>query len=161
MIWLLSTRWATIGTLPNQVGEQRDASPTPSSWGGKPSGATQGQIQEVALMKEVLSQMGTSPKMPFRFMWSSRLPSVCSLCIECQWACPVTPDIWTPYCIHIRVTLPEGMGTVEATVCTMQEGHRAMADALMEKKTKPRGSGHPKGSRRATWLSTATCNIDN
>ena len=31
---------------------------------------------------------------------------------------------------------------VEAMVCTMQEGYRAMVDAIMEMKTKVRGPGH-------------------
>ena len=34
---------------------------------------------------------------------------------------------------------------VEVTVNTMQEGCRAMADTVLEKKTKARGSGHPRG----------------
>ena len=41
---------------------QRDASPTLLSLGGEPCDAGQDQIEEAALMEEILSQMGTSPK---------------------------------------------------------------------------------------------------
>ena len=40
--------------LPNQVGAQKDASPTPSSLGGEPGDTAQDQIEEVASMEEVL-----------------------------------------------------------------------------------------------------------
>ena len=50
---------------------------------------------------------------------------------------------------------------VEVTVNTMLEGHRAIADAAMEKKMKARGPGHPQGLRRATQSSAATCNVDD
>ena len=50
---------------------------------------------------------------------------------------------------------------VEATVKTLQEGHRAIADAILEMKTKARGPGHPKGPKGAAQSSAAACNIDN
>ena len=34
---------------------------------------------------------------------------------------------------------------VEATVNTVQDGHKAIADAVVEKRTKARGPGHPCG----------------
>ena len=34
---------------------------------------------------------------------------------------------------------------VAATIKTMQEGHQAIVDAIMEKKREARGPGHPKG----------------
>ena len=61
-------------------------------------------------MEEVLLQMGMPPKMPFRFMQLSRLPSIHSLSLDHQWASSVTPDDQMHYCIHIRVTLGEGRG---------------------------------------------------
>ena len=50
---------------------------------------------------------------------------------------------------------------VEATLHTIQEGHRAMVHAVMEKKTKTRGPGHSQELRRATWPSPAACNVDD
>ena len=50
---------------------------------------------------------------------------------------------------------------VEVTVNTVQEGGWAIMDAIMEKKMKSRGSGHPSGSKRVTQSSTATCNIND
>ena len=50
---------------------------------------------------------------------------------------------------------------VEATINTIQEGHQAIIDAIMEKKMKARGPGHPKGLRGATQSSAAACNIDS
>ena len=66
-------------------GMQKVASPTPLSHGGEQgdTGDTaQDLIEEVALMKEVFSQMGTPSKMPFRFTQLSRLPSEWSLSSE-------------------------------------------------------------------------------
>ena len=50
---------------------------------------------------------------------------------------------------------------VETTVNTVQEGHRAIMDAIMEKKTKAREPGHPQGLRGAIQPSASTCNVDN
>ena len=49
---------------------------------------------------------------------------------------------------------------VEASSNTVQEGHWAIVDAVMEKKTKARGPGCPRGSGRAIQSSTSTCNIN-
>ena len=76
---------ASIGMLANQVGAQKDASSTPSH-GGEPGDTAQDQIKEVASMEEVLSQMGMSPRAPFRFTQSSRSPSMHCLLLECQQA---------------------------------------------------------------------------
>ena len=46
-------------------------------------------------------QMATSPQVPFRFMQSCRLPSMCSLSPEGGWAHSVMPAIWIRYCAHI------------------------------------------------------------
>ena len=89
---------------------QKDTSPSLSSHAGRPCDIAQDLMEEVALIEEVLSQMVTSPKMPFRFTQSSRSPSVCSLSLECQWACLTNPNSWMHSCIHVRVTLGEGMG---------------------------------------------------
>ena len=197
--------------------------------------AGQDQIEEVASMEEILSQIGTSPKTPFRLIQLSQWTSIHSLSLKHQWAHWVTPNNWMCYCIHVRVSLREGRDNqpptflcmewisncwhitkscprdliteavvlalgeailffgscscyesllyrnaqdiefslrghvtwagrtaqVEATIHTMQEGHRAMVDAIMEKKTKARGHGHPQGLRRATWSSAAACNIND
>ena len=48
---------------------------------------------------------------------------------------------------------------VEVTVNTIQEGSRAIADAIMEKEMIARGPGHPSGLRRASQSSVATCNM--
>ena len=73
--------------------------------------------------------------------------------------------------LHLRGPITKAGITAqeEATVCTMlegcramaDEGCRAMADAIMEKKIKTRGPGHPQGSRRAAWPSAAICYINN
>ena len=89
--------------LPNMVGTQRDASPTSSSFGDELCSTGQHQIEEVA---SILSQMGTSPKMPYRLT----LPSMHSLSLEHQWAHSVTPHNWTHYCVHVRVTQGVGRG---------------------------------------------------
>ena len=49
----------------------------------------------------------------------------------------------------------------EATVHIMPEGHRAMTDAIMEKKTKTKVLGHPQGLRKATQPSAGTCYTDD
>ena len=41
------------------------------------------------------------------------------------------------------VTWPGRATHVEATVYTIQEGHRAITDAILEKKTKARRPGYP------------------
>ena len=64
---------------------------------------------EVALLKDVLSQMGTSSKTPFCFTQDSRSPSEWSLSPEQQQSNPAHED-WMCYCIQIRVTLGEGGG---------------------------------------------------
>ena len=85
-------------------GAHKDASPTLSSHGGKQGDTAQD------LMEEVASQMGKSPKMPFRFTQLSRLSYVCSLSLEHWLVCSTTPMIQMCYCIHIRVTLEKGKG---------------------------------------------------
>ena len=60
------------------------------------------------LIEKVSTQIGTSPKVPFRFTQSSRSPSVHSLSPEGRQACPRNPDDQTHYCIHISVTLGGG-----------------------------------------------------
>ena len=50
------------------------------------------------------------PKASFRFTQLSRLPYVGSLSSKGRWACSTTPDNWTHYCVHVRVTLGEGRG---------------------------------------------------
>ena len=47
---------------------------------------------------------------------------------------------------------------VEATINTVQEGHQAIADAIMEKRTKARGPGHP--HRRMKVMRTPTTTYD-
>ena len=92
------------------LGVQMDASPTLLSHGGELSDTAQDQIEEVALMEEVLSQMSESLRTPFRFIQLSRLPSVHSLSLECWWAYLTTPNDQMGYCVHVRVTLGEGRG---------------------------------------------------
>ena len=50
---------------------------------------------------------------------------------------------------------------MEATANMVQEGHQAIADAVMEKKTKARGLGCPQGLGRAIWSLAGTCNVDD
>ena len=61
---------------------QKDTSPTQSFHGGEPCDTPQDLMEETASTEEVLSQVGASLKMPFRFTQSSRLPSKCSLLLE-------------------------------------------------------------------------------
>ena len=85
-------------------GEQRDASPTPLSCGGKPENTT------CNLLEEVSSQMGMSPRAHFRFIQSSRSPSIWSLSPEGRWVHSMTPYNWMHCCVHIRVSLGEMEG---------------------------------------------------
>ena len=62
------------------------------------------------LLEEVSSQMGTSPRAPFRFTQYSRLPSIWSLQPKGRQACSMTPNNWMHYCVHIRVTLGNEVG---------------------------------------------------
>ena len=78
--------------------------------GGELGDTAQDHIEEAALMEEELSQMGVSPRMPFRFTQLSRSPFVHSLSLACWWAHSTTPDDQMHYCIHSRVTLEEGRG---------------------------------------------------
>ena len=50
---------------------------------------------------------------------------------------------------------------VEKTVNTIQEGHRAITDAILEMKMKARGPGHPEGLSRAVQSSAAACNVND
>ena len=52
-------------------------------------------------------------------------------------------------------------GQVEVTANMVQEGHWAIADAVMEKQTKARGLGHSQWSGRAIWSSAGACNVDD
>ena len=67
-------------------------------------------MKEVAPMEEVLSHMGASSKMPFRFTQSSRSLFEWSLPPEHWWDCSITPEDQMCYCIYIRVTLGVGRG---------------------------------------------------
>ena len=49
---------------------------------------------------------------------------------------------------------------MEATANTVQEGIWATADAVMEKKTKARGPGHPRGMGKAIQSSGGACKVD-
>ena len=86
-------------------GVQRDTSPTSLFCGDEPEDSTHNKLEDVS------SQMGTSPKAPFIFMQSSRLPSLQSLSPEGRWACLMTSDIQIQYCFHIRVTQGRGWPT--------------------------------------------------
>ena len=85
-------------------GAQGYTSPTPLFHGGEPEDTTHD------LLEEVSSQMGTSPKAPFRFTQSSRLPSIQSLSLEGSQASSMTPDNQMHYFVKVRVTLWEGEG---------------------------------------------------
>ena len=52
------------------------------------------------------------------------------------------------------------MAQVEATVNTIQEGLRAIVDAVVEKRTKARGPGHSHLTMKATWAPTAAYSIE-
>ena len=52
------------------------------------------------------------------------------------------------------------MAQIEVTVNNIQEGHRAIADAVVEKRTKARGPGCPHGMTKVTWASTTAYNIE-
>ena len=52
------------------------------------------------------------------------------------------------------------MAQVEVTVNTIQEGHQAIVDAVVEKRTKARGPGFPQGMMRATQAPTTAYNIE-
>ena len=76
-IELLSTKWVNERMLQKAGrGVQRDTSPTLLLHIGEPEDTTQD------LLEEVSSEMGTSPRAPFRFTNSSRLPSIWSLSPE-------------------------------------------------------------------------------
>ena len=203
---------------------QRLASPTPVSHRGEASDtgeAVQDLRDDVDSMEEEVSQIGASPKMPFRFTQSRQSPSEQSLMSEHQQDHPILED-QVHYCVHVRVTLGEWGGNqplpchawssllivdmlqeglkeqiteavivalgkeglslesardvgfsltgltswasraaqVEATICTVQEGHHAIAEAVVEKRTKARGPGHPCGMMKVTKTPTTACNIE-
>ena len=50
---------------------------------------------------------------------------------------------------------------VEVTINTVQEGHRAIVDAIMEKKMIASGPGCPQGLDGATQPSDAACNVND
>ena len=90
----------------------RSASQTPSSHRGEAGdtgAAAQDLRDDVDLLEEGMSQMGASPKIPFRFQQSSWSPSEWSLTPECQQDHTVHEDL-VGYCIHIGVILGEGGG---------------------------------------------------
>ena len=64
---------------------------------------------EVALLEEALSQMGTSSKMLFHLTLHSRLPSQLSLSPE-HWQSKPAHEDQMCYCIYIRATLWGGGG---------------------------------------------------
>ena len=49
---------------------------------------------------------------------------------------------------------------LEMMVSTVQEGHQAIADAVVGKRTKVRGLGHPWGTTRTNWPPTVASNIE-
>ena len=52
------------------------------------------------------------------------------------------------------------MAQVEVTINTIQEGCQAIADAVVEKRTKARGLGHPCGMKKAIWAPATAYNIE-
>ena len=50
---------------------------------------------------------------------------------------------------------------VEVTANTIQEGHRAIVNAVLETKMNARGPGHPQGLRGVAQSSSAACNVNN
>ena len=87
------------------TGAQKGTYLMPASHGGNAGytgNTAQDLMEEVASLEEVLLQMGTSTKMPFRFTQSSRLPSKWSLPPECWWGHSITPEDQMCYYIHIR-----------------------------------------------------------
>ena len=91
---------------------QKGVSPTLSSFAGE-AGDTgdvlQDLMDEVASLKEALSQMGASSKMPIHFARCGRSPYDWSLSPEHQQCDPAHED-WMCYCIQVRVTLWEAGG---------------------------------------------------
>ena len=91
---------------------QKGVSPTLSSHAGEAD--NKGDVvwnlrDERALLEDALSQMGTSSKMPFHFMWHSRSPSEWSLSPKHWQSNPAHEDLMC-YCIQVRVTIGEGGG---------------------------------------------------
>ena len=60
-----------------------------------------------------------------------------------------------------QVEVAERTAQVEVTVNTMQEGHWAIVDVIMEKKIKARGPRNPQGLRRPNQSSAASCNVND
>ena len=50
---------------------------------------------------------------------------------------------------------------VKVTANMVQEDLQTIADAVMKKKAKARGSGCPKWLGKAVWSSAGTCNVDD
>ena len=76
--------------------------PPLSSCGGEPGNT----IHD--LLEQVSSEMGTSPKAPFRFTQFSRSPSMWPLSPKGRQACLTLPGNQMHYCAHVRVNLGEG-----------------------------------------------------
>ena len=49
---------------------------------------------------------------------------------------------------------------VEIIVSAVQEGHGAIADTVVEKRTKARGPGCPRGMTKTNWTPTMAYNIE-
>ena len=105
-------QWKSVRMLLGESGCSKECLPTPLSNRGD-AGDTGNIVQDLRddmdSCEEGMSWIGASPKMSFRFMQSSQLPSEWSLMPECQQDHTVLED-WACYSIHMRVTLGEGGG---------------------------------------------------
>ena len=70
-----------------------------------------------------------------------------------------TQDI--EHCLMGSITWAGRIAQVEVTVNNIQKGHRAIADAILEKETMARWPGHLWGLRGAAQSQAATCNIND
>ena len=89
---------------------QKGTSPFPSLQDGKDGDMVQNPIEDIASGEEAPSHTSASPRMPFRFRVTSRLPSERSVSSKHWWDCLSTPKDRRCYCIQVRVMLGDGEG---------------------------------------------------
>ena len=63
------------------------------------------------------------------------------------------------FCLDGPVNWAGREAQVEMIEITIQEGHQAIADVIVEKRTKARGPGCPQRTTKTNWTPTAVYNI--
>ena len=159
---------------------QKGTSPTPLYHGGEQGDTAQNLMEEVALMEEVFLMIGAPSMMHIRLLITNILQEASPrdyitegvvlaprgtilffrrhLNNEGLFYCD-TQNI--EHSLTCYVTWARRTTQVKETVNTIQKGFRAIADTVLEKKTKARGPEYAQGSRGAAQSSAVACNVNN